>query len=413
MIENEEEKPQVLACQHGARRRYAVPRMLERAGMLAAFYTDSSAHSPLGKCASLFGRRAPEAMRRLAGREITGVPEDKIFSSDAYNLHEFGEKLLGVQKQGIHRFRKRSKRFSRSMQRKGLQEADVVYSMFHENLDFIHWAKAQGRCIVVDVFLGPQTNQVMKAEFTAFSDWGENPSEAIIHLEEKMWKDSIELADVLVCPSEWVAEGVRTLSPASSGKICIVPYGCSIDYGGRTNQPVQGRILFAGGYALRKGLRYLAQAATQLKASNPEIDVRIAGMLPSSVVNHPICKDLNFLGKLGAEQIKVEYLAADCFVLPSLSEGFAGVVAEAISAGCPVIVTPECGSPIVDGREGLMVPSRNAEALVEAIQRIVTDRNLRNHCAKECLKQASTYTEKEWGARLTKAISLGSAPFIS
>ena len=410
---DESRQPQVLACQHGARHRYAVPRMLEQAGMLAALYTDSSTYSFLGKCATLFGTRAPQAIKRLAGREIRGVSRSKIFSFDGYNFYEFGQKFMGLKKQGIYRFRQRSRLLSRTMQKRGLQGADVVYSMFHENLDFIHWAKAQGRCIAVDVFLGPQTNQVMKVEFTDFPDWGENPEEAIIRLEEQMWKDSIELADILICPSEWVAEGVRTLSPASSGKICIVPYGCSIDYSGRTNQPVQGRILFAGGYALRKGLRYLAQAATQLKDSNPEIDIRIAGMLPPAVVNHPICKDLNFLGKLGGEQIKAEYLAADCFVLPSLSEGFAGVVAEAISAGCPVIVTPESGSPIVDGREGLIIPSRNTDALVEAIQRIVTDRDLRNHCAKECLKQASIYTEKEWGARLTKAISSGAAPFMS
>lgn len=406
-------KPKVLACQHGARRRYAVPRMLEQAGMLAAFYTDSSSRSVLGKCASLFGTRAPQAIKRLAGREIQGIPRTKIFSSDGYNFYEFGQKLLGTQKVGIHRFRQRSRLLSKAMQKRGLQGANVVYSMFHENLDFIRWAKAQGLCIVVDIFLGPQTNQVIKVEFADFPDWGENPEEAIIRLEEQMWQESIELADLLICPSEWVAEGVRSLSPASSEKIRIIPYGCSIDYGGHTNQPTEGHILFAGGYALRKGLRYLAQAATQLKLSNPEVEIRIAGMLPPSVVKHPLCKDLNFLGKLSSEQMKAEYLSADCFVLPSLSEGFAGVVAEAIGAGCPVVVTPEAGSPIVEGREGLIIPSRNATALAEALQRMVTDRTLRQHCSAECLKQAPMYSEKKWGKRLTAAIASGSAPFIS
>ena len=399
-------KPQVLVCQHGARHRYAVPRMLEQAGMLAALYTDSSARSTLGKCAALCGAHAPQVMRRLAGRKIRGVPYNKIFSSDVYNIYELAQKLLYSQKKGIKLFRQRDYMLSRTMQKWGLHGANVIYSMYHENLDFIRWAKAQGLHSVVDVFIGPQTYEVMTDEFLDFSDWGGCPAESSIRVEEQMWKETAELADVLLCPSEWVAEGVRTLTPEASEKIRIVPYGCSIDYEERINNPVKGRVLFAGGYALRKGLRYLAQAASRLKASNSEIDIRIAGMLPPEVVTHPICKDLNFLGKLGREQMKVEYLSADCFVLPSLSEGFAGVVAEAIGAGCPVVITRESGSPVVNECEGLIIPTRDVDALVGAIQRLVSDRDFRNKCSGECIKRATFYSEAAWRSRLVDAIQV-------
>ncbi len=400
-------KPLVLACQHGARRRYAVPRMLEQAGVLAALYTDSSRHSPLGKCAALFGERAPKVMRRLAGREIKGIPPEKIFSSDAYNLYEMGQALLGTQKTGILRLQQRYEMVSKTMKKWGLQGADVVYTMYHENLDFVRWAKAQGAVIVVDVFIGPQTYAVLAEEAAAFPDWYECPDERVVHEDDRMWREVAELADVLICPSEWVAEGVRTMSPAATEKIRIVPYGCSIDFAEKTNSPVSGRVLFAGGYALRKGLRYLAQAATQLKASIPNLDVRVAGMLPSEVVNHPICKDLNFLGKLSSDEMKQEYLSADCFALPTLSEGFAGVVAEAIGAGCPVVVTRESGSPIEDGREGLVVPSRQVEPLVSALQRMLTDRNFRDQCSASCLETADMFTELRWAERLIPAVLEG------
>jgi glycosyltransferase involved in cell wall biosynthesis len=136
----------------------------------------------------------------------------------------------------------------------------------------------------------------------------------------------------------------------------------------------------------------------------PELEVRVAGAMPAVVQNHPVCKDLNFLGQLGVVQMENEFLSADVLVLPALSEGFAGVVAEAIGAGCPVIVTKEAGSPIVHGREGLIVPSRDAGALAEAMQRIVTDRPLREHCAAECLKQIPYYDEAKWRERLVDVL---------
>jgi glycosyltransferase involved in cell wall biosynthesis len=136
--------------------------------------------------------------------------------------------------------------------------------------------------------------------------------------------------------------------------------------------------LFAGGDALRKGLHYLGEAASLLKKEISELDVRVAGALPDKVTQHTICKDLHFLGKLTSEQMKEEYLSADCFVLPSLSEGFAGVVAEAIGAGCPVVVTKESGSPVVHEREGLVIPSKNPQAIADAITRIVSDRDFRS-----------------------------------
>lgn len=381
-----------------------MPRMLEQSGMLAALYTDSSSRSLLGRFARLCGKRSPASVRRLANRTIRGIPADKIYSSDAYNLHELGQKLLRTQKQGFELFRQRDRILSRRMAKWGTQEANVLYTMYDENLDFIRWAKDQGLRSVVDVYISPMTNQVMDREYASFQDWGGTLSADESRMEAELWSQVAQRADMLICPSTWVADGVRALTPEAAGKIKIVPYGCSIDYDGRTNRPVKGRILFAGGDALRKGLRYLTQAISQLKPSMPELELRVAGRLPDDVVLHPLCKDVHFLGKLTTLEMQTEFLAADAFVLPSLSEGFAGVVAEAIGAGCPVIVTEESGSPVVNGREGIIVPSRNIEALADAIKRMVVEPAFRQQCSEECLAQAAFYSESVWQKRLVEAI---------
>ncbi|HDJ27930.1 MAG TPA: glycosyltransferase [Proteobacteria bacterium] len=59
---------------------------------------------------------------------------------------------------------------------------------------------------------------------------------------------------------------------------------------------------------------------------------------------------------------------ADVFVFPSLAEGSARVVFEALAAGCYVITTPNSGSIVEDGVHGRLVPPGNAEALANAIR---------------------------------------------
>lgn len=63
-------------------------------------------------------------------------------------------------------------------------------------------------------------------------------------------------------------------------------------------------------------------------------------------------------------------LASDAFILPSYREGFPNVVIEAGAMGLPSIVTDINGANeiIIDGENGVIVPSKNAEALEEAMK---------------------------------------------
>ena len=69
------------------------------------------------------------------------------------------------------------------------------------------------------------------------------------------------------------------------------------------------------------------------------------------------------------------YVDADCFVMPSYSEGFPNTVLEAGAMGLPSIVTDINGSReiIENEKNGLIVPSKNANALYAAMERMLTD----------------------------------------
>ena len=74
--------PRVLVIQHGARHRYAIPRMLHESEYLAGLYTDSSSHSNLGAVASVLKGAASRQLQRVARRRISGIPRNLIRSSD-------------------------------------------------------------------------------------------------------------------------------------------------------------------------------------------------------------------------------------------------------------------------------------------------------------------------------------------
>jgi len=227
--------------------------------------------------------------------------------------------------------------------------------------------------------------------------------QARLELEDERTRREIDHADLLLCPGMNVVEGLANFSNASGKAYAVVPYGCGVSFGGMKNEPVKGRVLFAGTADLRKGIHYLGMAAEQLV--NEGYDFRVAGNVSDEVRNHPMMRHLNFLGRVPREEMREEFLKADVFVLPTLAEGCASVVHEAVMAGCPVITTRASGTMVEDGRGGVIVPERDADALAEAIQSIVQDRSKRDELAASCDDLAKAFTEDSWSERLMVALT--------
>ena len=87
-------------------------------------------------------------------------------------------------------------------------------------------------------------------------------------------------------------------------------------------------------------------------------------------------------GKFGDELLPY-YTASDCFVFPSYREGFPNTVLEAGAMGLPSIVTDINGSReiIVEGENGVIVPSHDANALFDAMLNMMKDKDARQKMA--------------------------------
>ncbi|MFQ5766358.1 MAG: glycosyltransferase family 4 protein [Acidobacteriota bacterium] len=90
------------------------------------------------------------------------------------------------------------------------------------------------------------------------------------------------------------------------------------------------------------------------------------------------------------------YDTHDLLVLPSYTEGFPQVIFEAQMRGLPVVATAVGGIPgvIESGRNGLLVPPGDPQALADAMQRILADPALARRLAEEAQASLGPYTRR-------------------
>lgn len=96
--------------------------------------------------------------------------------------------------------------------------------------------------------------------------------------------------------------------------------------------------------------------------------------------------------------------AADVAVLPSYREGFPNVVIQAGAMGLAQIVTDinGCNEIVIDGRNGLIIPKQDEQALYEAMRKLATDHNMTARMAASARELiASRYRQQDvWEATL-------------
>lgn len=105
---------------------------------------------------------------------------------------------------------------------------------------------------------------------------------------------------------------------------------------------------------------------------------------------------VHFLGNVPYAKIPLYIRAADVFVLNSEYEGLSHTLLEVCALGTPIVATGVCGNPEVVEHEvnGLLVPSRDDEALRAAIERLLGDRALADRLVTEGLRRMERFSRE-------------------
>jgi glycosyltransferase involved in cell wall biosynthesis len=150
-------------------------------------------------------------------------------------------------------------------------------------------------------------------------------------------------------------------------------------------------LLCVGRLTPAKGQHLLVEAMRRIAASGrDDIDLVLAGdgpdadSLRSAAERHGLGPRIRFTGALNRDEVRALYTAADAFVLPSFAEGIPIVLMEAMASGVPCLTTRIAGIPelIEDGRDGLLVPASDIDALVDRITALADDATLRHRLAE-------------------------------
>ena len=196
-----------------------------------------------------------------------------------------------------------------------------------------------------------------------------------------------------------VSENFRPVGQEDKEKI-LKKYGIKNPY-----------ILSVSNLQPRKNLSRLIKAFSSLVKNNEKFsyDLVIVGRklwLCSEIFNEireaNIQERVILTGYVPEEDLVYLYNFAEVFVYPSLYEGFGLPIVEAMACGCPVITSSVSSLPEVAGKAGIMVNPYDVEEILQAINGIIDNPDLKRNLKIEGLKQSQKFSWKSAAEKTLK-----------
>lgn len=213
-----------------------------------------------------------------------------------------------------------------------------------------------------------------------------------------------ELADYLLCPSEFVADTFRD-EGFGNDKLARHQYGCDTELfkARKREKGAKFRAIYAGVCEPRKGLHYALKAWIASDASENGEFVICGSFVPdyreklSELLAHPSVKYLGHrsdLPKLMSE--------SHLFLLSSVEEGSALVTYEARASGCLLIVSSSTGAKGVDKKNILLHAPRDWKAMKDHINMAYNDRTLLHQLTVSSLSESDSLSWQYAGTLLNE-----------
>lgn len=291
--------------------------------------------------------------------------------------------------------------------------ARAIYAYEDGALESFKRAKKLGMKCIYDLPIAywETSRKLLMQEADRLPLWKETLGGGIFDSEAKLIRkeQELELADVVVGPGSFVMDSLPEW--AKNKKQITAPFGSpetflklnkledEID----TKGPL--KILFLGSMGQRKGLGDLFAAMQLLKGENIQLIVLGSLLAPMDFYKKQFHDFKYEPGRTHHEVLKL-MSTCDVFCLPSIVEGRALVMQEAMSQGLPLIITPNTGGAdlIMEGETGFLVPIQSPVAIAEKILWFLKNRGKIPAMAKKAQEVASNYTWEKYGDNILREI---------
>lgn len=214
----------------------------------------------------------------------------------------------------------------------------------------------------------------------------------------KTSKIAIEKANAIIAVSSKIVKRIQEVTEREKD-IFLINNGY-VPSNIMANQEAKGtfNILFAGTLTPRKGVSYLIEAFAELVYDKERLHIVGDGEDMKKLINLAnhleIDNKVKFYGFLDHTELMKKMSECDVFIMPSWNEAFGIVYIEAMSLKKPVIGTVGEGIEdiIKDGENGLLVEPKNVKSIIEKIQLLRDDENLRNKIAMRGYEASKSLT---------------------
>ena len=270
---------------------------------------------------------------------------------------------------------------------RALPECDVLVALSGSGLASGKVAQQRGALYLCDRGSSHirYQNQILVEEYRIWGQEQEAVDPYILAREEAEYAQ----ADAITVPSTFVLRSFIQMGVPRE-KLHLIPYGVRLDRFKPTGEPSRKTfdVLFAGTVSLRKGVPYVLEAFGALQHPNKRL--RLVGPLLPEVevlLSRFDRSNIEVIGRV-SQPLMAEYMSTShVMVLPSLEEGLALVMGQAMACGCPVIASTNTGGEdlFTHGVEGFIVPIRSPQAITERLQQLADDPALQQQMSAAAL----------------------------
>jgi glycosyltransferase involved in cell wall biosynthesis len=265
--------------------------------------------------------------------------------------------------------------FDRHAARDWAGRVPVIYGCEHASLEtFQRHKRRGGTTILWQVIAHPRfLNRVICDELERFPEtmtpfmrlWRANMNRSAARKERQFAH-----ADLIMANSPFVRDTFLAAGFAPERVLCV-PTGCPpVPAEAESNPPPSSPVTFvnAGGLSVRKGIHLLLDSWRKLRPGSGA-RLLLHGEMQLTRGHDNLPAGVSVGPRLPRPQLHALFRQASIFVLPTLAEGRANVVLEALANGLPVLTTPNsgCSDVIIEGQTGFLVPAGDTEALTEKL----------------------------------------------
>ena len=367
--------------------------------------------------ALLFSWEYPPVIEGGLGRHVRKLSEELARGGvEVHVVTRGGGRLPGVQtRRGVVVHRVREPPFPRNVELFLRWVADMNEHMLalgselaeRGGFDLIHshdWLVADGAERLAAAAELPWLVTIHATEFGRHQGWVQLHPQSQIHANERRMARH---ADHVITCSEYMAGHVSRLFGVAPERITAIPNG--IDP--RELEPVEGAaladeaalrarfarpddllVLMVGRLVYEKGFHLALDALAPIARARGNVRFVVAGTggaeaeLKRQARRRGRSRHGTFLGWVGDDMLHALYRAAEVCIVPSIYEPFGLVALEAMASGCLAVVADTGGLREVvpgDGTGGLRFRARDAEALREILEQVLTDDAARARLAAE------------------------------